>query len=84
MSVNAARMSACATGSHHMTSYYHFSKTWLLHEPHGCLIEANAGKHVSVYASTGCGGPSTISLMAPPAGTIGYTFSNGDTLMFSK
>ena len=38
----------------------------------------------SVYASTGCGGPSTISLIAPPAGTIGYTFSNGETRTFNR
>ena len=36
------------------------------------------------YTSTGCGGPSTISLIAPPAGTIGYTFSNGVTFTFSR
>ena len=30
-------------------------------------------------SATGCGGPKTISLIAPPAGTIGYTHSSGDS-----
>jgi hypothetical protein len=34
--------------------------------------------------ATGCGGASTISLIALPEGTIGKTFSCGATLMFSR
>jgi hypothetical protein len=35
-------------------------------------------------ASTASGGPSTISLIALPAGTMGYTHSNGVTITFNR